>query len=66
MKLRINASPSDISQTSVKYQFGNYDQYYNYRYAERWRDERINRFDKTFFLNKKCLDIGCNDGSLTL
>jgi len=49
-----------------KYSLGNYDSYYNYRYEKRWQDPRLKLLKKDLFLNKNCLDIGCNEGSLTI
>ncbi len=49
-----------------KYSLGNYDSYYNYRYEKRWQDPRLKLLKKDLFLNKTCLDIGCNEGSLTI
>lgn len=59
-------NPVDLINKSKKFQFGNYDKYYNYRYEERWQDQRIALLNKNYFLNKDVLDIGCNEGSLTI
>ena len=58
--------PISLIQKSKKFIFGNYDKYYNYRNNQRWQDPRIKVLEKEFFLNKSVLDIGCNDGSLTI
>lgn len=46
--------------------FGNYDKYYYKRYLEAMKDPRMGVIKKEWFNDKKCLDIGCNDGTLTL
>ena len=52
---------------AVQYQFGNYTNYYNYRYEKRWQDPRLQAIGThEYFFNKEVLDIGCNDGSVVL
>eukprot|EP00468_Gymnochlora_sp_CCMP2014_P001547 CAMPEP_0167742568 /NCGR_PEP_ID=MMETSP0110_2-20121227/1508_1 /TAXON_ID=629695 /ORGANISM="Gymnochlora sp., Strain CCMP2014" /LENGTH=275 /DNA_ID=CAMNT_0007626793 /DNA_START=273 /DNA_END=1101 /DNA_ORIENTATION=- len=47
--------------------FGNYDKYYNYRNSrEKWEDARLSVLKRSWFKNKKCLDIGCNAGIFTI
>lgn len=41
--------------------FGNYKNYYGYR-----RGDRLNKLSRSIFADKSVLDVGCNDGSLTL
>ena len=48
-----------------KFQYGNYARYYGYRNPDS-DDGRINLFKKEWFEGKKCLDIGCNSGHVTL
>lgn len=59
-------NPIELIKKSQPFRFGNYDKYYSFRYKERFQDARLNILNKEYFLNKECLDIGCNDGSLTL
>lgn len=54
------------NQGKSKYQFGNYKNYYKNRYEKKWNDPRLKQLSLEYFLNKTVLDIGCNDGSLTL
>ena len=63
---RLNYTPMEEIRKHQDYVFGNYDKYYNYRYDKRWQDPRIKLLDKEYFFNKKCLDIGCNDGTFTI
>lgn len=63
---QLGNNPIELVRKSQRYQYGNYDKYYSYRSKEKWQDSRITVFKKEYFLNKECLDIGCNDGSLTL
>ena len=64
--LRLNNSPVEEIKTHQEFVFGNYGKYYNYRYEKKWQDPRIKFLTKEYFFNKKCLDIGCNDGTLTI
>jgi len=48
-----------------KFKYGNYNRYYGYRNAKE-NDTRIELLQKEWFDGKKCLDIGCNVGHLTL
>lgn len=61
-----NKTPIDLIKESQPFRFGNYDKYYSFRYKERFQDSRLLILNKDNFLNKDCLDIGCNDGSLTI
>ncbi|KAK9840208.1 hypothetical protein WJX74_005466 [Apatococcus lobatus] len=46
---------------------GNYSSYYSRRFGEDLGDDpRLEILDKRWFRNKRCMDIGCNDGRLTL
>lgn len=45
---------------------GNYLQYYSDRHASGLNeDSRLKFLKPCWFLNRKCLDVGCNDGSFT-
>ena len=59
-------TPIDLVNSSQPFRFGNYDKYYSFRYKDRFQDSRLHILKKDYFLNKDCLDIGCNDGSLTI
>ena len=46
---------------------GNYSSYYSRRFGEDLGDDpRLQVLDRRWFRNKRCMDIGCNDGRLTL
>ncbi|XP_044471109.1 probable RNA methyltransferase At5g51130 [Mangifera indica] len=47
--------------------FGNYKNYYGYRIGGGFdEDPRLKVFKKEWFQDKKCLDIGCNSGIITI
>jgi ribosomal protein L11 methylase PrmA len=52
--------------TNQEFSFGNYDKYYYRRYLEALKDPRMGIFKEEWFKDKKCLDIGCNIGTLTI
>ena len=45
--------------------FGNYRNYYSKR-REKDDNNRVNQLNESYFKDKKCLDIGCNTGVLTV
>lgn len=57
-------------------QFGNYDRYYEYRVRDNrcrsgnreeiWKDNRLSILKREWFYGKRCLDVGCNAGYLTI
>ncbi|CAG9310522.1 unnamed protein product [Blepharisma stoltei] len=49
-----------------RFKYGNYQRYYSLRNAEHWNDPRIKILERELFENKNVLDIGCNDGTITL
>lgn len=49
-----------------KYRYGNYDKYYSDRNINRWIDPRMQVFEKSWFEGKSVIDIGSNDGTLTI
>ncbi|ORX60994.1 hypothetical protein BCR36DRAFT_341114 [Piromyces finnis] len=52
---------------SNKFIYGNYEHYYGYRNKSSIPiDPRIELFNEEWFHNKKCLDVGCNSGFLTV
>ena len=57
---------SEILNKDKTFSFGNYDRYYYRRYLEAFKDPRLNIFQSDWFNNKIVLDIGCNDGTLTI
>ena len=63
-KLALN--PVDLINQSKKYQFGNYHKYYIFRDGAKWDDPRIKVLNSEIFKNARVLDIGCNEGSITL
>ena len=62
----LNENPVALVKRCEPYRFGNYKKYYKLRYERRWNDPRLAVLPKEFFFNKKVLDIGCNDGTVTL
>ncbi|XP_059634936.1 probable RNA methyltransferase At5g51130 [Cornus florida] len=69
-----NGEHESTSQRSVQKRkrkevaiFGNYRNYYGYRVGQDLKeDPRLKVFRKEFFEGKDCLDIGCNNGSITI
>lgn len=53
-------------EKNEKYKYGNYDKYYLQRNCARWSEPRIQLLRKEWFSDKDVLDIGCNDGTLTI
>lgn len=51
-----------------KFIYGNYNRYYGYRCEKNIEDVRLNALSQyeELFNDKEILDIGCNDGSLTI
>lgn len=43
---------------------GNYHRYYGYRPID--EDPRLSVFDRRWFAGKRCMDVGCNEGLITL
>eukprot|EP00741_Cyanophora_paradoxa_P006488 tig00001003_g6281.t1 len=48
-----------------KFVFGNYDRYYGYRTGHEG-DARMQFLKRRWFRGKRCLDVGCNSGALTI
>ncbi|GAQ79636.1 hypothetical protein KFL_000340380 [Klebsormidium nitens] len=47
--------------------YGNYNRYYGYRFAKTLsEDPRLSLFQKEWFQGKACLDVGCNEGYVTI
>mmetsp|Transcript_24751 Transcript_24751/g.48376 ORF Transcript_24751/g.48376 Transcript_24751/m.48376 type:complete len:634 (-) Transcript_24751:116-2017(-) len=56
-----------LVQNRRKFIYGNYDRYYGYRNnRQMWEDARFPLLKRVWFRKKKCLDIGCNSGILTV
>lgn len=55
-------------RNEAKYIYGNYNRYYGYRIGKKSEDIRLDAFKNhsELFDNKEILDIGCNDGSVTI
>ncbi|XP_062383166.1 7SK snRNA methylphosphate capping enzyme-like [Sardina pilchardus] len=49
-----------------KFEYGNYSQYYGYRYLGLNDDPRLRAFRREWFQGNTVLDIGCNAGHVTL
>lgn len=66
LKNAIEKSPD--KRTKTKYVYGNYNRYYGYRCEKNSEDIRLNAFKNysELFNNKELLDIGCNNGSITI
>lgn len=73
-KPRLDVVPASIKSMqknktkSAPFTHGNYDRYYGYRNANDFTDIRLNAFEKhrTFFDDCNVLDIGCNNGLVTI
>ena len=48
------------------FRYGNYHRYYGYRVGESLEDHRIPHFRREWFEGKRCVDIGCNEGLVSL
>lgn len=47
--------------------FGNYHRYYGYRLGQAFEaDPRLRLMERAWFARKRCMDVGCNEGVLTL
>jgi len=59
--------PTDLTRKYRNRIFGNFLNYYERKnQRSRYDDNRIKVLDQKYFLNRKCLDVGCNTGNLTL
>ena len=63
---KLKVPPVETRKHCKKYALGNFDRYFSFHYEERWQDPRLKLIPKEHFLNKDVLDIGCNDGTLTI
>jgi 2-polyprenyl-3-methyl-5-hydroxy-6-metoxy-1,4-benzoquinol methylase len=62
----LTENPVVLVKNSENYRFGNYKKYYKLRHERKWNDPRIAVLDKSLFIQKTVLDIGCNDGTISL
>jgi len=64
------STPENINKkprkNKSKFIYGNYNSYYGYRQQKNMKDSRLTLMEKEWFQGKKCLDIGCNVGTLTI
>ena len=65
MFLYLEREEMETCKHKQTYVYGNYPCYYGYR-MECSRDPRLDLFTSDMFHNKKCLDIGCNSGAITI
>lgn len=63
----INPVPKE-KKPKDQFIYGNYSRYYNYRHPSEQQDVRLIAFrgQPHLFTNKDILDIGCNDGAVTV
>ncbi len=62
--LKLEGSNLVINQKD--FYFGNFEHFYYNKFLSVFNDERLKYFDEEMIINKKCLDIGCNNGILTI
>lgn len=56
--------PSDKKKRFI---YGNYDEYYKVKgWKDSWHDVRVDKMDPQWFHGKKCLDVGCNIGIVSI
>ena len=48
------------------FRYGNYHRYYGYRVGESLEDHRVAHFRREWFEGRRCLDVGCNEGLVSL
>ena len=48
------------------FRYGNYHRYYGYRVGESLEDHRIAHLKREWFHRKRCVDVGCNEGLVSL
>ena len=48
------------------FRYGNYHRYYGYRVGESLEDHRIAHLKREWFHGKRCVDVGCNEGLVSL
>eukprot|EP00897_Mesotaenium_endlicherianum_P010362 jgi/Mesen1/9354/ME000061S08789 len=63
--VRKEAQPGKKQKANFIY--GNYNRYYGYRVgAALDSDPRLKHFQREWFEGKECLDVGCNEGFVTI
>lgn len=62
------APKTERTNKESKFIYGNYNRYYGYRCEKNFEDIRLNAFKNytELFDSKEILDIGCNDGFITI
>ncbi len=67
LKTRLSKQKNnEVDYNKIKYGFGNYVKYYYNRYLEAFKNTSTKILEEEWIKGKKCLDIGCNGGTLTL
>ncbi len=56
----------EILTRNKEFIFGNYDRYYYKRFLDVLKEPRLGVFQTDWFKDKRCLDIGCNDGTVAI
>lgn len=64
--LNKNVGEENITLKYEDFNFGNFERFYYNKFLSIFNDERMKYFDMEMFKDKKCLDIGCNNGILTI
>ncbi|XP_022145083.1 probable RNA methyltransferase At5g51130 isoform X2 [Momordica charantia] len=66
-KTEAQLKPNLKKRKKEAFPFGNYKSYYGYRIGQNLvEDPRLKVFKKEWFEGKDCLDIGCNNGVVTI
>ncbi len=64
---RTSSAPSERGRKRhVCFRYGNYHRYYGYRVGASLEDHRVSHLDARWFEGKRVLDIGCNEGLVSL
>jgi len=58
--------PPDAKRPRPVFRYGNYSAYYGYRVGPGLEDERLLALRPEWFAGRRCLDVGCNEGLVTL
>jgi len=61
-----NAPSKPGRKRHVCFRYGNYHRYYGYRVGASLEDHRVSHLDAKWFEGKRVLDIGCNEGLVSL
>ncbi|KAJ7525528.1 hypothetical protein O6H91_17G054800 [Diphasiastrum complanatum] len=64
---RLTVSNKNKQKRKREFIYGNYDRYYGYRFDHNLsEDPRLKFFSRDWVEGKDCLDIGCNEGVVTI